>query len=127
VGRRRGYVRSVTARGQDDDLTAALARFSVAQGQRRDELESLVRTARSHLGVGAVRVSRRGIWGFGRLESAQFVVGGHSYQVTMLGGQVVTAIAAAVGGVGLAPQPVARAEWVRRLVEEINTVIQPDP
>jgi hypothetical protein len=116
----------MNAGGQDDDLTAALARFSVAQDQRRDELESLVRTARKHLGVGAVRVSRRGIWGFGQLESAQFVVGDHRYEVTLRGGQVTTAIATAVGGVGLAPQPVPRAEWTRRLIDEINTIIRPD-
>ena len=55
------------------------------------------------------------MWGFGRLESARFVVGDHSYRVTLRGGKLVAEIGDAVGGVGLTPQAVPWTTWVERL------------
>ena len=82
---------------------------------------------RGRLGVGSVRVSRRGIWGLGRLESALFVVGDHSYRVSLRGGQVRTEIGDAIGGVGLTPAAVPWPEWVQRITAEIDAVIEQNP
>jgi hypothetical protein len=110
-----------------DDLRAALQRLQQDSSDQRRALEDLVRTLRSSLGVGSVRVGRRGLWGFGRLESAQFVVGDHSYRVTLQGGQVRTEIGDAVGGVGLTPQAVPWPEWSQRITSEIDAIIGRNP
>lgn len=111
----------------DDGLRAALQRFEQSAADQRRALEDLVRTLRSHLGLGAVRVSRRGLWGFGRLESARFIVGDHSYRVTVRGGKVTAEIGDAVGGVGLTPQAVAWTDWVQRLSDDIDATVEDNP
>ncbi len=111
----------------DDELTQAFARLGRDTANQRDTLESLVKLLRKRLGVGAVRVSRRGLWGFGKLESATFVVGDHSYSVTISGGKVVARIADAVGGVGLSHQPIGWDDWVHTLVAEIDATIAQNP
>jgi hypothetical protein len=77
--------------------------------------------------MGAVHLSRRGLWGFGRLESAQLVVGDHSYRIALRGGKIVTAIADAVGGVGLSHYAVPPAQWARRLTHEIDATVEENP
>lgn len=114
--------------GQDhDDIAAALRRIEQSSSAQRDDLESLARTARKRLGVGAVRISRRGIWGFGRLESAQFILGDHNFRVTIRGGKVTSEIGDAIGGVGLTPTSVPWPEWCRRLIAEIDATIEQNP
>jgi hypothetical protein len=110
-----------------DDLRLALDRLQQSATDQRRGLEELVRLLRSRLGIGSVRVARRGIWLFGRLESAQFVVGDHSYRVSLRGGQVRTEIGDAVGGVGLTPASVPWSEWVQRITAEIDAVIGQNP
>jgi len=117
----------VVAADAGADFRGALQRLQQDSGDQRRALEDLVRTLRGHLGVGSVRVARRGLWGFGRLESALFVVGDHCYRVSLRGGQVRTEIGDAVGGVGLTPQSVPWPEWVQRITNEIDTVIQQNP
>jgi hypothetical protein len=111
----------------DDDFRAALQRLQQDSSDQRRALEDLVRTLRSRLGVGSVRVARRGIWGFGRLESALVVVGDHSYRVTLRGGKLRTEIGDAVGGVGLTPASVPWAEWVQRMTSEIDSIVEQNP
>jgi hypothetical protein len=111
----------------DADFRVALQRLEQDSSDQRRALEDLVRTLRSHLGVGSVRVARRGLWGFGRLESARFLVGDHSYRVTLRGGKVRTEIGDAVGGVGLTPQPVPWPEWAQRISSEIDAIIEQNP
>ncbi|MGO9876661.1 MAG: hypothetical protein ACLPVY_23045 [Acidimicrobiia bacterium] len=111
----------------DDGLRAALQRFEQSTKDQRRALEDLVRTLRSHLGLGAVRVSRRGLWGFGRLESARFIVGDHSYRVTVRGGKVTAEIGDAVGGVGLTPHAVTWTDWVQRLNDDVDATIEENP
>jgi hypothetical protein len=117
----------VVAADPDDDFRTALQRLQQDSSDQRRALENLVRTLRARLGVGSVRVARRGLWGFGRLESALFVVGDHSYRVTLRGGQVRTEIGDAVGGVGLTPQSVPWPEWAQRITSEIDTIIEQNP
>jgi hypothetical protein len=113
--------------GADNGVAAALERLGHATGEQRQALESLVQTLRQHLGMGAVRVSRRGLWGFSRLETVQFIVGDHSYRVVVRGGKVVTEIGDAVGGVGLTHHTVAWNEWTQHLTQEIGTTIEENP
>ena len=111
----------------DADFRGALQRLQQDSSDQRRALDDLVRTLRSRLGVGSVRVARRGLWGFGRLESALFVVGDHSYRVTLRGGQVRTEIGDAIGGVGLTPQSVPWPEWTQRITSEIDAIIEQNP
>jgi hypothetical protein len=113
--------------GANDDLRAALQRFEADTKDQRRALEDLVRTLRSRLGVGTVRVARRGLWGFGKLESAQFLIGDHSYRVSLRGGQVRSEIGDAVGGVSLTPNPVPWADWVQRITADIQAIIDQNP
>jgi len=104
------------------DLNAALARLQQSSADKRKALDALIRVLRSSLGICQVRVSRRGIWGFGRVESVRFVVGTHSYRLTLVGGKLEAAIGDAIGGVGLTPEVVAYEEWVRSLTYEIDDI-----
>jgi hypothetical protein len=113
--------------GANDDLQAAFERLQSNTTDQRRALEDLVRTLRARLGVGTVRVARRGIWGFGKLESAQFLLGDHSYRVTLRGGQVRTEIGDAIGGVGLTPDSVPWNDWVQRITADIQSIIDQNP
>jgi len=113
--------------GADDEIAAAMARLERATGEQREQLQSFVQMLRRHLGVGAVHLSRRGLWGLGRLEAAQFVVGDHSYRIALRGGKIITEIADAVGGVGLSHYAVPPAQWAQRLTHEIDATIEENP
>ena|ERR1700722_7161995 len=113
--------------GADDNLRAALGRLQQESTDQRRALNDLVGTLRGHLGIGEVRVARRGLWGFGKLESVHFIVGDHNYRASIRGGQVRAEIGDAVGGVGLTPQAVPWSEWVQRLTAEIDAITEQNP
>jgi hypothetical protein len=111
----------------DPNLNAALARLGQASSDQRQALEELLQNLRRQLGGGAVRIGRRGLWGFGRLETVQFVVGDHSYRLVLRAGKLTSEIGDAVGGVGLTHHPVAWSVWTQHLTQEINGTLEQNP
>ena len=89
---------------------------------QQGDIDELVRSLRA-MRIGPVRVSRRGLFGSGTIESFVCVVGRHSLSFNRSGGQSVYAVADVVRGIGLDHHEVSKDAWFATLVSELDSLL----
>ena len=109
-----------------DDVARLLAPAAAARADRQRELEELVRVLRRSK-IAKVRISKRGLFGLGRIDGFVAPIGTRNFSCQIVGGRAEYRSVPLSGGVGISvPNPeLSRDQWYAELARSIAELATP--